>query len=192
MVPRRKEEIPVLWDDLDDDDVPTHIVLTEKFSGKAGARPRAQVLSIADFETVRIPRSALTPNRACERFLDEENVDTVARAKSPELRRVIDAAGKMPPKIAPPPLPVIPAWGKPADPLAPTDLAFVPLPAREPVEAPPAAAQPRRRRSLIPWATLFIGFVVGAGLFSDAVKAGHVRRAIDVIAAFVDPALDHR
>jgi hypothetical protein len=179
MVPRRKDEIPVLWDDLDFDEPSTRIVLSEKFSGTFCARPRPQELSVADFETVRILRRETSPGHAFERFFEEEDLETLARPRPAQLQRV--------PRLvsAPPPPILAPTWGRPIDPHATTSRAFVPAP----VEARPVAAPPRRRRSLIPWATLFMGVIVGASLFSDAAKAGHVRRLIDIVAAFVDPAL---
>jgi hypothetical protein len=215
MVPKRKDEIPVLWDDLDFDEASTRLVLSEnfaeKFSGVFKGAPRAEELSVADFETIRIPRREVNPGRAFERFLEEEYLETVCKPRPnfrggtkvmpravPTPLRVVPA----PPRAAPAfpravvpiraspdvlvPRPIVaPTWGRAADPLGPT-VAVTP-PTRTGTRT-----KPRARRSLIPWAALLMGFVVGVGLFSDAAKTGHVQRFIDFVASFVDPAINGR
>jgi hypothetical protein len=204
MVPqRRRDDIPVLWDDLDYDEGSTRIVLADKFSGVfTSAQPREEELSATDFETVRIPNSESDAARAFAKLLHEDHVETISR---PAVRQKVTRFPP-PPRIAtppmtpatpylrvvprpmssaPPPMPFLaPEFCPRVDPLGATDLALPITPAPA-----PAPKKTKQRRSLIPWATLLMAIVVTGGLFSDAVKAGHFKRAVDFAAGLVDPAL---
>jgi hypothetical protein len=179
---RRGDEIQIVWDVLDLDQTETRLRVPACASGMFTAARRAALpsedpmeLSVADFETVRFTKASTPPWEAFERLFTEDVLATVTRPMPPAVRRACI----------------------PFDPPPPPDIDLPetnwPYSVPEPVLPQPAASQRtvrrKRRRSLIPWAVVLMGFVVGVGLFDDALASGRLKQVGEAIAALVDPAL---